>query len=319
MIQPDEAFAILGNDTRMKILQTLGTANSPVPFTELHNRVDVRDSGRFNYHLDKLVGHFVDQTDDGYELKIAGERVIDAVLSGAISHSPTVEPTELDERCYHCETPIWIDYKDQVAYIYCRGCSGNFDISEDVLRDRFEDAERAAKFSVKSSNVFPPALVKGRSAAQIHRAAGTRFHLDMFSWGLDLCPRCSAPLDPSVEVCEEHEVSEELCSECSNLQATMLVTTCTNCTYSKDGLFSYRLFSHTAMLDFITDHDLNPIAPDSLESFWGHFTPYEEEILSVDPFEARFKFTIEGDAITFTINDELTVIDATRHRESDRT
>ncbi|MDY6764216.1 MAG: hypothetical protein SV377_00765 [Halobacteria archaeon] len=95
----------------------------------------------------------------------------------------------------------------------------------------------------------------------------------------------------------------------------MLETTCTNCNYSKSGLFSYRLFCDRAMLDFITDHGLNPVAPTSPEAFWGYFTPYNEEITSTDPFEARFTFTIDGDSITLTVNDDLDVVDVERSEQ----
>lgn len=316
-LTPSEAFSVLGNETRLEILQTLGEADEPLPFTALRKRLGNPVSSQYNYHLDRLVGHFIRQSDGCYELTSMGERVIEAILAGSVTESPTVEPTELDERCYHCGTPIWIDYKDQTAFIYCNGCSGNYQISDDVLVDRLGSEERAAEFAVKTSNCFPPTLVNGRSASEMRQAGTAWFHLDMFSWGIDLCPRCSAVLDPSVELCETHDATEGVCEKCGNLQATILVTSCTNCHYSKEGLFSYRLFSHTAMLDFITDHGFNPIAPDSPEAFWGYFTPYDEEILSTDPFKARFTFTIERDALTLTVDDDLNVVDTTRHDTSE--
>jgi hypothetical protein len=73
-----EAFATLGNETRLSILLALWEAYEPfvatnaVAFSELRERVGMRDSGQFNYHLDKLRGHFVRKTDAGYELRRAG-------------------------------------------------------------------------------------------------------------------------------------------------------------------------------------------------------------------------------------------------------
>lgn len=309
---PSEAFSTLGNETRMEILQALGEADEPLSFSTLRKRLGRPASSQFNYHLNKLVGHFVRQTDDGYELRGPGERVIQAVLSGAVTESPTVDPTELDEQCYHCGSRIWTDYQDGRGFIYCPNCSGNYEIPEDILVERLGE-DQAAEFGVKSTHVFPPALVKGRSASEMRRVEAARFQLDIASWGIDLCPRCCASLEPSVAVCDIHDTSEGLCAECGNLQATMFETSCTNCTYSKSGLFSYRLLSHTAMLDFITDHGLNPVAPEAPEEFWGYFTPYEEDIASVEPFEARFTFTIDQDAITLTVDDDLSVVSVTRY------
>ncbi|MFB6206666.1 MAG: ArsR/SmtB family transcription factor, partial [Haloglomus sp.] len=86
-LSPDEAFGVLGNETRIQILQTLGEADGPLSFTELRDRVGIRQGSQFNYHLDKLVGHFVRKTDDGYELRLAGRRVIYAVLSEAVTEA----------------------------------------------------------------------------------------------------------------------------------------------------------------------------------------------------------------------------------------
>lgn len=64
-LSPDDAFGLLGNETRLAILQALGDAADPLSFSELRDRVWVSDSGQFNYHLDQLTGPFVGQTDEG--------------------------------------------------------------------------------------------------------------------------------------------------------------------------------------------------------------------------------------------------------------
>lgn len=72
-----EGFEMLGSNTRLAILLALWQAQDPSPppseqsdpdvsFSALRERVGIRDSGQFNYHLDKLVGTFVEQTDAGY-------------------------------------------------------------------------------------------------------------------------------------------------------------------------------------------------------------------------------------------------------------
>lgn len=313
---PEEAFSVLGNETRMEVVKLLGRSKDPLSFSELFDRVDYDTASNFTYHLDRLDGHFIRQTDDGYELTQRGNRVHQAVLSGAVTDSPRVEPAELDEECYHCGSNIWIDYRNQFAYIYCPGCDGNYGVPTSELVERLGDPELATELSVKATNPFPPALVTNRSPVEIHRTSVAWFHLEMLAWGLDLCPSCSATLDASVEVCETHDASDGLCDDCRNLQAVNQTISCTNCNYSKEGMLSYRLFSNTAMLDFITDHGLNPIAPASPETFWGYFTPYDETIRSVDPFEARVTFAIGDDAITLAVDDDLNVVDATRHEAS---
>ncbi|MEF8884798.1 MAG: helix-turn-helix domain-containing protein, partial [Haloarculaceae archaeon] len=86
---PDEAFAALADDTRVDILRALWSdEDQRATFSELREAVGMRDSGQFNYHLDKLVGRFVRKTDDGYELTLAGLYVNGAIEAGAISYGP---------------------------------------------------------------------------------------------------------------------------------------------------------------------------------------------------------------------------------------
>lgn len=73
-LAPGEAFAALGNETRLEILRALGDVERPLSFSALHDRVEMQDSSQVNYHLDKLVGHFVGKSEEGYSLTRAGRR-----------------------------------------------------------------------------------------------------------------------------------------------------------------------------------------------------------------------------------------------------
>ena len=107
-LSPDEAFSVLGNETRLEILRTLGASAGPLTYAKLYERVEYDDPSNFSYHLNKLVGHFVRKTDDGYYLYDAGRRVVEAVVSGAVSDSTVVEPTETEKDCPFCGAPVAI-------------------------------------------------------------------------------------------------------------------------------------------------------------------------------------------------------------------
>lgn len=61
------------------------------------------------------------------------------------------------------------------------------------------------------------------------------------------------------------------------------------------------------LLAFVGEHGLNTTA-DGIE--WGWH--YGEDIVSTDPFEARFTFTIDGDSLALTVDDDLDVMDVER-------
>lgn len=95
-----DALEVLGNEIRMDIVRELAEADEPLSFTELRERVGLRDSGKFNYHLTRLCSYFVRDTGDGYELGHAGTRLVAAVgtadAGAANGDAPTADVTDED-------------------------------------------------------------------------------------------------------------------------------------------------------------------------------------------------------------------------------
>lgn len=120
---PQEVFALLGDDTRVEILEVLGeTPDETVPFGELRRRVGIRDSGQFNYHLGKLRGSFVRRTDDGYELTHAGRQVVGAIHAGTYTANATVDPIPAAADCPMCNGRVVASYAEEAARVSCESC-----------------------------------------------------------------------------------------------------------------------------------------------------------------------------------------------------
>ena len=98
-LAPEEAFDVLGSETRLQILQVLATADDPMAYSELFDRIAYEDSANFTYHLDKLLGHFVRKTDEGYVPRLTGQRVVEAIFSGVVTDAPVVERTDVEMSC----------------------------------------------------------------------------------------------------------------------------------------------------------------------------------------------------------------------------
>ncbi|MFB6269454.1 MAG: ArsR/SmtB family transcription factor, partial [Halobacterium sp.] len=118
----EDAFAAVADELRVAILRELWDADGPLAFSDLRGRLDVRDSGRFNYHLGKLRGRFVEQTEDGYRLTLAGRRLVGALYSGVYTEDETVGPTPVDGSCFECGGPLRARYEDQSAVVDCADC-----------------------------------------------------------------------------------------------------------------------------------------------------------------------------------------------------
>jgi DNA-binding transcriptional ArsR family regulator len=302
-LSPDEAFSVLGNETRVRMLQTLGEAAGPLSFTELRDRVGIRQGAQFNYHLDKLVGHFVAKTDDGYALRQAGRRVVEAVLSGAITDDPTVERTEVEAwPCPYCGAPSEVAFREERVERYCTDCPGLYDAAAARMRPDFE-----GEYGDLGALELPPAGVQGRSAEEILWAAFTWSYAEWLVAANDVCPRCSATVDRSVTVCECHDTDASICDRCGRRQAVAFRVECENCNFSRGSIVSMHLAASTELLAFLTARGVAPLSDP-----WDWGWEYDEEIRSTDPFAGRFTFTVDGDSITLTVDDDLDVIDAER-------
>lgn len=81
---PVETFSLLANEDRLAILEEVVRADergeTPRSFSSLRETVDIRDSGRFSYHLQELTGHLLVHSADGYPLHEDGcDRVVAVV------------------------------------------------------------------------------------------------------------------------------------------------------------------------------------------------------------------------------------------------
>jgi DNA-binding transcriptional ArsR family regulator len=120
-----EAFALLGDQTRVEILRALGTrapenfGERGLRFSELRTAVGVDDAGRFNYHLDKLRGHLVRHEDEEYKLTPAGRAVVNSILAGAYAPPEVDRTAATDLACIVCDGPLTAGYDDGVVDLAC--------------------------------------------------------------------------------------------------------------------------------------------------------------------------------------------------------
>jgi hypothetical protein len=255
------------------------------------------------------VGHFVAKTDAGYELRRAGERVVEAVLSGAVTDDPVLERTEIDQSCPYCGASVEVRYAQERLVSYCTECEGSYagSSASGVQSTRNERGYLGYE-------PLPPAGLDERSPTEVRRAAHTWNMSERLPAASGVCPRCSAALGETVETCDDHD-DDGRCSTCGHRHAVRHTADCTNCIFRQGGAFVLALLADTELLSFLTDHGINPVAPTahSAPRFTEVVMDYDEELVSVDPLEARFTFVVDGDALTLTVDDDLDVVATERH------
>lgn len=301
-----DAFKRIGDETRLAILLALWEAYEPfaddhaLSFSELLEQVDYDTSGNFSYHLQKLEGHFVTSTPDGYRLKQAGHRLIRTVIAGTGLTDTALAPTEIDTDCVICGDSLAITYEDEHLYTVCDGCGGKFD----------PDGDRPPGTVMEFA--FEPAGLSRSSAEDIF--AASVFHaMQKFTMQMGgLCPDCAGPVDGSIHVCEAHD-PEDVCPNCGRrdrIKARWICTVCKNAGHGPPGA---NLVLHPRVVAFYADRGFeigyNTTDFETIVRILGAMSDHEQELVSMDPLRVRVTIRYGGDELRLVVDDSMHVVD----------
>ncbi|MFB6220729.1 MAG: ArsR family transcriptional regulator [Halolamina sp.] len=147
---PEDAFSLIGDETRVEIIRTLGDAReepegSPaVPFAELRAALPARtDSSRFDYHLQQLTGQFIEEVEDGYRLRPEGWTLYRTLQAGPLDHRHSSGETGVGVDCYFCHTEMTASATDGKFRVECPGCGYRYDSTTRVPAAALGDDESA--------------------------------------------------------------------------------------------------------------------------------------------------------------------------------
>lgn len=215
------------------------------------------------------------------------------MLSGAVTETPVVEPTAIDMPCPYCGGVVEVSYRDERLLHRCRECPGAVGGGE-LPAGTFE------------LGYLPPAGLQGRTPREMVVASTTWAVTERVAMSNDVCPRCAGVVDHTVEVCETNP-SDGICDDCHRRHAVYVESQCQICPHEKGGVFLRRLMANPEFRAFFEQRGLDLFSL-SLDE-WDALGDYNETILSVNPFAARFTFTTDGDRLTGEVDDSLTVVD----------
>jgi DNA-binding transcriptional ArsR family regulator len=271
-VTPEKAFSLLGNETRVAIIQVLGEASNPLSFSAVRERVGTRDSGQFNYHLTKLVGSFVRRTDEGYELSYAGHRIVGAIHSGTYRRGDRMN-FDLDSTCTVCETTIKATYENERVTVRCPGCE-----------------TRLSEFG------FPPGGFENRTITELTQVFG-QYVDGIFSFMLrGICLNCSGKtvgklIEETDRIDDDAPAYVEVaCDQCGELTTSHV-----------NGY----LLHHPAVASFHYDHGI-----DLDRSELWNLDLYRNEsltLLSSDPLSVGSTIELDGDRLDLVISEDLSV------------
>jgi hypothetical protein len=300
-----EAFQLLSDETRLEILAALWEAHdpmdpSPMRFADLRERVTADDPGGIYYHLDKLTTHFVRRTEDGYELRESGKRIVRMLLSGTAIDDPEIDPVAVDISCWYCGgQPEW-SYREGWRYLECTSCDAR--------------CVESLPPGVISKSEFPPSGLRDRTPNEINRADRI--------WGAHrrtsvidgVCPDCAGdmPVD-SIQICEDHRPDLEeyqFCETCGSIFWMLVSHVCEGCKYRWRMPTLFYPTREPAVVAFYHDHGVEfDLATYEQRT---NILDYREEVLSEDPIRIRITVPMDDDELQLTYDDRMAVVEEAR-------
>lgn len=292
---PAAAFQLLGDDTRVAIVSALTESRREAPedptlsFSELRHQVGAPDSGRFNYHLDKLKGQFVEQTGEGYTLTYAGEQMAAAIVSGAYSTGVRFEPLDLGHGCPFCDTPVTGEFEDGYVFVACENDHQLF------------------------SNGIPPGAAESRSMETVLSMAVRKFFGALLLAIDEVCPSCYGTMSTEIRDLDMGDIwdDETLSTSLAGETLWQYAATCEACGEQFNTPAGGVVLMHPAVVSFFWDYglDLTTEYPWLFE-FIGD--PGTSTLVSEDPFRLRVEVELDGDHCRLTIDGDGQVVDVER-------
>lgn len=301
----DEAFALLADSTRIEILRSIRAATDPVdpgpvPYSEIRDRVDVRDPGRLNYHLNKLAERFIRRTSDGYVLRESGRRIFRVLVSGTATADASFGPVEIDAACVFCGAATELSYEEGWRYLECTECDAQ-------CVDSYPDG-------VLSRHELPPSGVVHRTPEEIHEADLIWSEHRRASVIDGICPDCAGPMPvTALHLCEDHGPGpdhESVCERCGSIFWTEAVSTCEVCRSVRRMPIQFHLATHPEVVAFYHERgvDFHLAAYENRP----YLLTFREELVSEDPLRIETTIPFDGDELHVVVDEQVNVVEVRR-------
>lgn len=282
-LTPQEAFAILGNEYRAEIIRTLGDEQGTegprptVPFSALYSKADVDiPTSQFNYHLQKLVGPFVDKTDEGYRLRHEAVTLYRTILAGTYTRKTRIEPFPVGVDCFECDEPIKAQYIDRRFTIRCSACDREY-----------------------SATTAPPSIVEGDTDALLTRMDQyVRRRILAFSKGV--CSICATGLQTRLLPGEELAVpgAEQL--------DVVVHRSCPQCGAQQYMSVGLSLLYNAALIAFFQERGLDVTMTPIWELEFA-MTDRFVDVRSTDPWEIALYIDQDDTELELVVDADLAV------------
>jgi hypothetical protein len=274
---PEEVFSALGNQVRIEILRSFLEADRSgdgvLSFTEIYDTLQIKSTSQLSYHLDRLDGPFLQKTDDGYALTLAGDRIVRAILSGTYSEKPHFDPIRIEGVCAECgPTTLRAEHRNVDLVVCCPTCESPV-VTYDLL----------------------PAEIVDRTSIEVLKSCDRRVHQAYATALRGTCSLCGGKTDIEItEATADRPVDVDCLIQCRR------------CHYPVHAPLSVSLCYHPEVITFYWERGLNILEV----PFWRIHEYLDEwaiEVTGTEPLRAHVAAGFAGDELSLSIDEGLDV------------
>lgn len=301
-LSPEEALQLVGSDVRADILWALSEARGDegppaLSFSELRDRVDADvDSSQFNYHLQELVGHFVERRDEsgradaqpvaemagdhgeGYALRPEGTTLTRTIRAMTFTGDATIDPFEVGLDCYFCGTAVEAAYGNGVCKVQCPGCEYLYDY-----------------------NLTPPGVVADDENVVLSRVARYNRHVRL-AFADGVCPYCAS------DVATTYKDPVGTGYPCGEKRKALVHRSCAHCGNMDNLTVGEAVLADSAVVSFCAEHGVDVLGTPIWELEFAA-TDRTVSVRSRDPWLVDVAIPLGGETLEVVVDEDVRVVD----------
>lgn len=311
-LPPETALSLLSNDIRAGVLWQLSESrggDGPPPvlsFSELRERAAPdTDSSRFNYHLQKLVGPYVERVEAGegwedasrpvpemagepeagYQLTPEGTTLIRTIRAWSAAVE-TDRSLDIDQNCHYCESSLTARYESAILAVECPDCRYLYDYNltpPGVLTDVDDEFADVADADV------------------LDRAANYNRNIRL-AFARGICPYCGNDVDA------EFQNPETTGYPRGDRRQALIRRGCSHCGNKDNLTVGELLLREPRLIAFCLDNGLD-VTTTPIWDLEFAATDRHTSVHSIDPWEVAVTVTFDDDRLTLVVDESLTVVE----------
>ncbi|WP_336036699.1 winged helix-turn-helix domain-containing protein [Halobacterium yunchengense] len=303
-LPPAAALQLLGSEVRAEILWALSEARGEdgppaLSFSELRARVDAdMDSSQFNYHLQELVGQFVERRGEsgaaesqlvegmagdhgeGYALRPEGTTLTRTVRAMSVAGDAEIEPFDVGLECHVCGGAVEAAYANAIFSVQCPDCEYLYDY-----------------------NLTPPGVVDGDGDVVLSRVARYNRHVRA-AFADGVCPYCAH------DVTTTFADAAETAYPGREHREVFVHRACEHCGNRDNLTVGEAVLTDPDLVSFCRERGVDVTSTPIWELAFAA-TDHATTVLSRDPWRVAVEVALEGDALELVVDESLSVVERT--------